>query len=181
MERKESFKKYDLKIISGGQTGVDQGALDSVFEYMTQPNLILKISCGGTAPQGYWTEEGEDLDLKEIYGLKQSEEFGYIDRTKRNVIDSDGTLIISSHESSGTELTKRMCLYLGKPTFHIQIKQMTYNYSRSKELYDWIVGNNISILNVAGHRESRHVGIEDITKKILMDLYTHMENEFKTL
>jgi hypothetical protein len=41
-----------MKIISGGQTGVDRLALDVAKS--------LNIATGGTAPNGYLTENGSD-------------------------------------------------------------------------------------------------------------------------
>ncbi len=71
------------KIISGGQTGADMGGLLAAKE--------LGLETGGTAPGGYKTEKGRNLDLRDIYGLTQ---FGtYPQRTRINVRDSDATVI----------------------------------------------------------------------------------------
>lgn len=70
------------KIISGGQTGVDRAALD------------WAINCG--IPHGGWCPKGRlacDGTLHARYMLLETESSGYRQRTKRNVADSDGTVI----------------------------------------------------------------------------------------
>ena len=72
------------KIISGGQTGVDRGALDAA--------LAAGFSCGGWCPQGKRAEDGK---IPDRYPLEETRSAHYLDRTHRNVEDSDGTLIIA--------------------------------------------------------------------------------------
>ena len=88
------------KIISGGQTGADQAALDIAIK--------LGISHGGWIPKGRLTENGI-LDPK--YQLEEMETTNYNVRTEQNVIDSDGTLIISHGKlSGGSDYTRDMVL-----------------------------------------------------------------------
>ena len=49
-----------LKIISGGQTGIDRMGLEVARE--------LGLPTGGTAPKSYWTENGADPSLA-AFGL----------------------------------------------------------------------------------------------------------------
>jgi hypothetical protein len=72
------------KIISGGQTGADRAALDVA--------IILKIPHGGWVPKGRLAEDGP---IHTRYNLKDMPTDSYEARTEQNVIDSDGTLIIS--------------------------------------------------------------------------------------
>ena len=51
------------QIISGGQTGADQGALRAALD--------LGISTGGVAPKGYKTETGPHQVLPYVYGLPE--------------------------------------------------------------------------------------------------------------
>ena len=71
-------------IISGGQTGADRAALDVAIEH--------NFPHGGWIPKGRLTEDGP---LPEKYLLKEMPTDSYPRRTEQNVIDSDGTLIIS--------------------------------------------------------------------------------------
>ena len=97
------------KMISGGQTGVDQAALDVAIK--------LGISHGGWIPKGRLTENGM---LDDKYHLKEMETANYNKRTEQNVIDSDGTLIISHGKlTGGSEYTRDMVLGHGRPWLHI--------------------------------------------------------------
>src|SRR5215471_15813176 len=98
-----------LRIISGGQTGADQGGLLAARE--------LAIPSGGTAPQGWWTESGTDKQLLRSFGLTECFEPGYDARTKRNVLDSDGTLLLGSYATGGSAMTAKITSEAGKPFF----------------------------------------------------------------
>ena len=92
------------KIISGGQTGVDRAVLDASIE--------LGIDHGGWIPKGRLTEDGPFPDK---YNLKEMPTSSYPKRTERNVIDSDGTLIIShGNLSGGSLLTRKLATNHGK-------------------------------------------------------------------
>src|SRR5256886_13993959 len=94
-----------LKIISGGQTGVDRGALDAALE--------LGFSCGGWCPAG---RLGEDGTIPKRYPVGELPNAGYAERTARNVADSDGTLVISNGVPlGGTRETVDRCIELQKP------------------------------------------------------------------
>ena len=83
------------KIISGGQTGADKAALDAAIKW--------DIPHGGWVPKGRRTESGP---LSDYYQLKEMHTGDYPSRTEQNVIDSDGTLIISHGElNDGSEYT----------------------------------------------------------------------------
>ena len=74
-----------MKIISGGQTGVDRGALDAAIE--------LEIPHGGWCPQGRTAEDGR---ISDRYELRETDSPDYPVRTERNVLDSDATLNLKS-------------------------------------------------------------------------------------
>lgn len=52
------------KIISGGQTGIDQIALELAREY--------GISTGGWMPPGFVTEDGDKPKMKGLYGMEET-------------------------------------------------------------------------------------------------------------
>ena len=94
-----------MKIISGGQTGVDRGALDAA--------LAFEVECGGWCPAGRLAEDGT---IPEHYPVVELANAGYAERTARNVADSDGTLVISKGELfGGTRETIDGCVEMGKP------------------------------------------------------------------
>ena len=82
---------------------------------------------------------------------------GYKDRTRKNVEDSDGTLILFDSElSGGSLLTYRMCTGISKPCMPIMIDTLR---SQPDILSKWINEHSIKVLNVAGPRESKCPGI----------------------
>jgi hypothetical protein len=72
------------KIISGGQTCADRAALDFA--------ICHNIPYGGWVPKGRKTDDGT---LPEQYNLQEMPTGQYSKRTEKNVLDSDGTLIVS--------------------------------------------------------------------------------------
>ena len=151
--------RHLLKIISGGQTGVDRGALDFALDndYPT----------GGYCPKGRKSENGK---IPEKYPLTALKSENYIDRTKENVIASDGTLIIKDEQplGKGSADTILLCKKYKKPFFIAEINLQPE--SRDK-LIRWLEMNNIKILNVAGNRESQSPGIGQKTYELLSCLF----------
>lgn len=142
------------KIISGGQTGADQGGLFA--------GRKLGIKTGGTAPPNFMTEEGPKISFLQSYGLVEGESDSktYPKRTKRNILDSDGTIIFGNMASPGSKLTLNLCRELKKPWIS--------NPNR-KTFLRWIDKNNIKVLNVAGNRASRTPNIHSDTYIFLIE------------
>ncbi len=102
------------KIVSGGQTGADRAALDAA--------IALGIPHGGWIPKGRLTEEGP---LPEKYQLSEMPTASYPKRTEQNVIDSDGTLIVSHGKlSGGSALTQKLAKKNGRPCLHIDLDKV---------------------------------------------------------
>lgn len=78
------------KLISGGQTGVDRAALDV--------GLALGLPVGGWCPKG---QRAEDSKIPDCYPLVEIPERNYRTRTRRNVEDADGTLILNLGKLDG--------------------------------------------------------------------------------
>ncbi|HSQ86178.1 MAG TPA: putative molybdenum carrier protein [Desulfobacterales bacterium] len=148
------------KIISGGQTGADQAALDVAFR--------LGIPYGGWIPKGRLTEEGR-LDSK--YKLKEMETTNYNKRTEQNVIDSDGTLIISHGKlTGGSDYTREMALLHHRPWLHIDLNK-TGAFQAAGKIKSWIAENEIEVLNVAGSRASKDPSIYQDTVDIIETIF----------
>lgn len=144
------------KIISGGQTGADQGALDAAIE--------LGIPHGGWIPKGKLTEDGP---LPAKYRLKEMPTKSYPKRTEQNVIDSDGTLIISRGPlTEGSAYTQKMALKHARRFLHIDLNEIPVSFAAS-EIVQWLFENDIEILNVAGPRASKDPEIYDDVKNIV--------------
>lgn len=147
------------KIISGGQTGADQGALDAA--------IALGIPHGGWIPKGRKTEDGP---LPERYLLREMSTTSYPKRTEKNILDSHGTLIFTNGQlSGGSALTKKLATQHGLPCLHIDLKTTTIPEAISF-IRTWIQDNKIAVLNVAGSRESKRPGIHDTIHNILLDV-----------
>jgi hypothetical protein len=144
------------KIISGGQSGADRAALDVAIN--------LGISHGGWIPKGRLTENGM-LDNK--YRLKEMDTHNYNKRTEQNVIDSDGTLIIShGNLTGGSDYTRDMALRHDRPLLHIDLNK-TLSSKGAGRIRSWIAEHDIKVLNVAGPRASKDPAIYLSTTDIL--------------
>jgi hypothetical protein len=148
--------RFCKKIVSGGQTGVDRAALDFAIDN--------DYSHGGWSPVGRQAEDGA---IPPKYQLIELKEGGYRQRTKRNIQDSDGTLIINMGTlEGGTLQTHQFALRLKKPYLVVQLDTGITDAMVAWTL-TWIKHNNLETLNVAGPRESKRPGVYDLTIKFL--------------
>jgi Circularly permutated YpsA SLOG family len=148
-----------VKIVSGGQTGVDRGALDAA--------LVAGFACGGWCPSDRGAEDGVIPDrypltlLPPASASVASEDMSarqvaeqYRARTLKNVQDSDGTVILFSGTlSGGTLLTQKLCVREKKPFIAVDAKVMT-KLRAAVAVGHFIEENQIQVLNVAGPRLS---------------------------
>ena len=133
-----------LKIVSGGQTGVDQGALAAALE--------AGVPCGGWCPEGRKSEEGP---IPPVYPVVELAGAGYRERTLQNVLDSDGTAIIHDGElEGGTRLTWVFCERHGRPSVVIDASALS-GAQAAGALVEFVNGNGVRVLNVAGPRASK--------------------------
>ncbi len=151
------------KIISGGQDGVDLGALKAAKAW--------PVTTGGWAPSGYRTCHGNDPSLA-TYGLLEHISKDYPPRTALNVREADGTLVIASNmNSAGTLLTIRLCVKYCKP-FHV-IELPKVGLGGLLKAVKWVKEAEVEVLNVAGnHRQPEYHEAHtiDIVNYILTEL-----------
>jgi hypothetical protein len=132
-----------VKIISGGQTGVDRAALDVALEN--------GIESGGWCPVGRLDEFGR---IPDRYPLKELDSGGFTERTLQNVKDSEGTLIIYPGKlDGGTKQTVRFCTQEQRPHELIDASTMPVEEA-AQAISDFARKNKIAVLNVAGPRQS---------------------------
>lgn len=149
-------RRFCERIISGGQTGADRAALDFAIEY-GYPH-------GGWTPQGREAEDG-CIPLK--YQLTGLPDGGYRQRTRRNIEDSDSTLIVNLGElDGGTLATKIFAEKAGKPHYVAQVDDGATDEMAASVL-TWLRAHHIKTLNVAGPRESKRPGIYQQTTALL--------------
>ena len=145
-----------LKIISGGQTGVDRGALDVALRH--------GIQCGGWCPAGRLDEFGK---IPDHYPVQELQGGGFTERTLQNVNDSDATVVIYAGEPrGGTEQTVRFCIELERPHQLIDASRVATE-DAAKLIADFVRENKISILNVAGPRQSEWPEGYDYASRVL--------------
>ena len=133
-----------MKIISGGQTGVDRAALDAA--------LSLGVPTGGWCPEGRLDECGI---IPPHYPLQELPGGGYMERTARNVSDADGTAIF--HPGSlqgGTKATADFCTEKRKPCLAIDATAVS-PAEAAEQLREFVQTNRVEVLNVAGPRSSQ--------------------------
>jgi hypothetical protein len=132
------------RIVSGGQTGVDRGALDAA--------LAVGFECGGWAPGDRMAEDGVISDRYPLTALPNG---NYRQRTRLNVVDSDGTAILyEGYLSDGTRLTRDLCELLSRPCILISARETPDPIAAAAALVKFIEDNQIETLNVAGPRAS---------------------------
>jgi len=132
-----------LKIISGGQTGVDRAALDVALRH--------GIECGGWCPAGRLDESGR---IPEHYPLRELQRGGTNARTRQNVKDSDGTVIIYFCSlRGGTDYTLWRCIKDSKPHLLFDGAE-TPPEQAGRAIGDFVRNNQIEVLNIAGPRQS---------------------------
>ena len=132
-----------MKIISGGQTGVDRAALDVALKHGAE--------CGGWCPAGRLDEFGR---IPDRYPVKELEQGSFAQRTLQNVKDSDATVIIyCSDLRGGTEYTLNCCIELAKPHRLIDAAEISEK-DAATAIVDLVREHNVSTLNVAGPRKS---------------------------
>jgi hypothetical protein len=131
------------RIISGGQTGADQAALDAAIE--------MGVPHGGFVPRGRLTEKGP---LPGRYALAEMPTRSYPKRTEQNVLAADGTAIFSHGPlKGGSRLTRDLARRHGKPWIHLDFDRVSPDLA-VHEVFEWVNLHHIEILNVAGSRAS---------------------------
>ncbi len=149
--------RYPQVILSGGQTGVDRAALDVAME--------LGIPHEGWCPRGRIAEDGR---IPSRYQLVETESPQYWVRTERNVLDSDGTLILYRDRlQGGTEFTFRMTEKHRRPCKCVVLgAEFPFDETQS-----WLQEYHIVRLNVAGPRERLSPGIYSESTFVLRRLF----------
>ena len=145
-----------MKIVSGGQTGVDRAALDFAIEQ--------GMEHGGWCPHGRLAEDGP-IPLR--YHLRETDTSEYAERTDKNVVDSDATLIVSRNAelAGGTAFTHQKAMEHRRPV--LVVCECDDPKMRSSAVAAFVKDNGVKTLNVAGPRESEAPGIGEFVRGLL--------------
>jgi len=131
-------------MVSGGQTGVDRAALDAA--------LAHGLAVGGWCPRGRRAEDGA---IPECYPLTETDSRDYADRTRANVRNSDGSLILGwGTLTGGTRLTAECARAQAKPCLIVDLTAAAQDDGAVARVGGWIASHGIRTLNVAGPRAS---------------------------
>lgn len=149
-----------LRIVSGGQSGVDRAALDAA--------RATGLEIGGWCPAGRWAEDGP---IPAHYPLRETSIPDPAERTRLNVRDSDATLVLTlGPPHGGTALTLELARALGRPHQLVDLPAVP----SPEAIADWIRQLEVRVLNVAGPRESEAAGVYalafDVVKCVLQQL-----------
>lgn len=145
------------EIVSGGQTGVDRAALDVA--------IFLEIPHGGWCPKDRIAEDGT---IPLHYNLRETDSRDYAVRTERNVVDSDGTLILYDGTlSGGTKLTMHLAKKFQRPYLLVDLTETPAPGTVQK----WIEKHGLRRLNVAGPRETTSPGITALATHFLLRVF----------
>jgi hypothetical protein len=144
------------RIVSGGQTGADRAALDWAIDHA--------VPHGGWCPKGRKAVDGV---LAARYQLTETESEGYRQRTRRNVHESDATLITNLGElDGGTQLTRVFAEKAGKPCLIVALDAGITD-EVVLTVSNWLERHRPETLNVAGPREEKRAGIYALTYQLL--------------
>jgi hypothetical protein len=154
------------KVITGGQTGADQGALRAA--------RACGVPTGGWAPLGWLVETPDgrrDVATPWLatWGLVECPEMGYAARTRANVRDSDGTLWFGDWHTTGGRATLDACRNQDKP-FLIVFRGAT----RPSQVCAWIEANGVRVLNAAGNREPKSPGLGARVERFMIRVFRRL-------
>lgn len=167
-------------VISGGQTGADQGGLMGARDQ--------RVYTAGTAPAFYRTSDGVN-PLLELLNLKARGD--YRSRTISNIRASDGTLILAfDAQSPGTKLTIEQCELLKKPYLLIDLIltglenpiSVDTSYNLARIAAEFVLKNQIQVLNVAGNRDARgETRVFDTSRRIVSTMLALLDDQKKLI
>ncbi len=149
------------KVISGGQTGADKAALDVAIE--------LGIQHGGWIPKGRMVEDGR---LTDKYKLQETKNIGYSQCTELNILESDGTLILTHGKlTGGSVLIQQISKKHNRPCLHIDLNEI--NEPKAVQIIStWIEARKMKTMNVTGPRVGKDPEIYEAAKRILITVFS---------
>jgi hypothetical protein len=147
-------------ILSGGQTGADRAALDVAMAW--------GIAIGGWVPHGRAAEDG--IIPHDYANLRETESRDPAERTRLNVRDCDGSLIISHGPlRGGSLLAAESAEQLDRPLLHIDLARCSMADAVASAA-QWVRTQGIRRLGVGGPRTSEDPAVYAATVILLSGL-----------
>lgn len=158
------------KVISGGQIGADIAGLVAAKR--------AGLETGGFAPLTFRIHNGTNPDLGSVYGLVEDSSFNYKPRTMKNVVHSDGTIILAKNMNSpGCALTSRTCVQVNRPCLQVLIEDREPTLEEVEtvrsDILRFLIKHQIKTVNIAGNRDHipGNVNLFNICVKILESIF----------
>lgn len=149
------------RVISGGQTGADRGALDAAAE--------LGLPHGGYCPRGRRAEDGR---IPARYELEELPSRAYAARTEENVLAADATVVLTRGKpTGGSALTVALARRHGRPILHVDLDREA---APARAIASFLRARGARVVNVAGPRESQCPGITRDARSALARALTEL-------
>jgi hypothetical protein len=146
-----------MKLLSGGQSGVDRAVLDVA--------LARGIAYGGWCPKGGWAEDFPEPPglLAKYPRLKETPRADPTQRTEWNVRDADACLILVAaggvEASNGTALARELAHRYRKPLLIVDVRETDLNRAALWLRVQQAKHGPALTLAIGGPRESEAPGI----------------------
>lgn len=163
-----------MKVISGAQIGAGIAGLRAA--------KACEIETGGWIPKGGKTKAGPlSQEWIDFYGLDETTSQSYPERTRRNVMASQGTIRFA-HDwySAGERLTQRLLIEHKRPRWDIELRRFQGEWCTAvgpdeipESMFagltsDWLVNEGIETVNIAGNGD---VSIEPFVERFLIQVF----------
>jgi hypothetical protein len=142
------------KIISGGLPGVELAALDAAIK--------LDIPHEGWTYKSRKTENGE---LPEQYNVKEIVNPSYFERLKKNIVASDGTVILTYGQLiRGSNAAKDLANKHNKPCLLLELNKCTRSHAISS-IRKWMDNHEIEEIFFTG---SKPIAAPNIHEEVIL-------------
>jgi hypothetical protein len=144
------------KIVSSARTGVELAGLDVAVK--------LGLEHGGWAPRGMRNDNGS---IPAEYGLIEASAVGFQFAMERNIIDSDGTLLVTrGHKSDETRYAVQAALRHQRQLLHADLSQHSA-FEAASLISSWASLQNIRIAFITGPSAAQDAAIYRQVRKIV--------------
>lgn len=157
-----------MRIITGGQTGADQGGLRGARAAGQQT--------GGWVPKGCRTEDGPAPWLLTGYECQEHALAQYAPRTVANVRMAEALIWIGDTDSPGGRLTLERARLEGVPVLTLSFPATFPLEGAIRLVRNWLYHPDrtprVGVLMVAGNREGLNPGVGAYTEMLMREVLT---------